>query len=110
MYKNNDIVAALEALRQTYAGDESEQFSRERISEMYVRVCGDLEAVESVLKGRGSLADWSYEEDMHLMKAASTAEYTKSVATLRLSAENHSHSWVQASPPRQLQMKSLSPE
>ncbi|CDW91361.1 UNKNOWN [Stylonychia lemnae] len=46
----------------------------EQISELFLRVCGDLEQVEAALQGK-SVPEWTYLEDLALTKPYETAEY-----------------------------------
>ena len=46
----------------------------EYISELFVRVCGDLNLVEQVLQGK-NVPQWTYLEDLALTKPIDTQEY-----------------------------------
>ena len=48
--------------------------STEFISELFVRVCGDLKLVEKALQGQ-EVPQWTYLEDLALTKAIDTQEY-----------------------------------
>ena len=59
---------ALEDLRNKF------NVSNEQISELFIRVCGDLKAVEASLMGQ-KVVEWSYIEDLALTKSIESAEY-----------------------------------
>lgn len=44
------------------------------MSELFLRVCGDLSAVESALQGK-AVVEWSYLEDLALTKPFESTEY-----------------------------------
>ena len=46
------------------------------MSELFLRVCGDLQAVEAALQGRTSdYVEWNYLEDLALTKPQESTEY-----------------------------------
>ncbi len=48
----------------------------EQMSELFLRVCGDLQAVEAALQGRTSdYVEWNYLEDLALTKPQESTEY-----------------------------------
>jgi len=46
----------------------------EQISELFVRVCGDLATVERALKGE-KVEEWTYLEDLALSKRSDSSEF-----------------------------------
>jgi hypothetical protein len=46
----------------------------EQVSELFVRVCGDLVMVEKALKGE-KVDEWTYLEDLALSKRQDTSEF-----------------------------------
>ncbi len=46
----------------------------EQISELFVRVCGDLNVVERALKGE-KVEEWTYLEDLALSKPQDSSEF-----------------------------------
>lgn len=63
-----DLHTRLEQLKQQYTK------STEFISELFVRVCGDLSLVEQALQGK-EVPQWTYLEDLALTKPMDTQEY-----------------------------------
>ena len=47
------------------------------MSELFLRVCGDLQAVEAALQGRtNDYVEWNYLEDLALTKPPESTEYS----------------------------------
>ena len=59
---------SLQALKERY------NKTTEQISELFVRVCGDLTCVEAALKGE-KVDEWSYLEDLALSKPTDSSEF-----------------------------------